>query len=430
MPGTTDGRLATVATRHLLRTARLRARARDVRTELQVRLASEAYRTQLAAAKSGTDAAVAVYFADGRNCVYQLEQWLPVVERLAASHPVVLIVRDWGVMRDLQERTALPVVCVRNGVDLAALYDACNLKVCLYVNNSFRNFQSLSHSRMLHVHINHGESDKLSSFSNQVKAYDRVLVAGPVALQRYRSALIGFDHTKVLAVGRPQLDLQFGPELPASPRRTVLYAPTWEGDIAANNWTSLDVLGPQIVAGLLDVPDVRVVYKPHPRVADSANPGIADAHKRVLSLIRSANTRDPDADHVARVHGNVLAMFDRCDAFVGDVSSATLDFLYLRPDAPLLLTDRRGDRPSLLAATALAQAVPIVDSATVAGISGTLAAAFADDVHRAGRGRARATYFGDLGPGQSTEAFTRTIGELIGERDAMVTGSRPTAVGE
>jgi len=409
---------------------RLRARARELRTELQVRLAPEAYRTQLTAAKSGTDTEVAVYFADGPNCLYQLDQWLPVVERLAESHPVVLVLRDWGVMRQVQERTTLPVVCVRNGGDLAALYDACNLKVCLYVNNSFRNFQSLSHSRMLHVHVNHGESDKLSSFSNQVKAYDRVLVAGPVALQRYRSALIGFDHSKVLAVGRPQLDLEFGPDLPDSPRRTVLYAPTWEGDFAANNWTSLDVLGPQIVAGLLDVPDVRVVYKPHPRVADSPKPGMADAHKRVMSLIRSANTRDPGADHVARVQGNVLAMFDQCDAFVGDVSSVPLDFLYLRPDAPILLTDRRGDRPLLLAATPLAQAVPIVDSATVTDISQVVVAELADDVHHAGRNRARARYFGELGPGQSTAAFITTIAELIDERDALVTGRQPTAVGE
>ena len=84
---------------------RLRARAREVRTELQVRLAPEAYRTQLTAAKAGTDAEVAVYFADGPNCLYQLDQWLPVVERLAESHPVVLVLRDWGVMRQVQERT-------------------------------------------------------------------------------------------------------------------------------------------------------------------------------------------------------------------------------------------------------------------------------------------------------------------------------------
>ena len=58
------------------------------------------------------------------------------------------------------------------------LYDIGDFKVGIYVNNSNRNFQSLNNPRMLHVHVNHGESDKLSSFSNQVKAYDRVFVAG------------------------------------------------------------------------------------------------------------------------------------------------------------------------------------------------------------------------------------------------------------
>ena len=82
-----------------------------------------------------------------------------------------------------------------------------------------------------------------------------------------------------------------------------------------------------------------------------------------MSLIRNANGRDPGAGHVARVQGNLLAKFDQSDAFVGDVSSVPLDFLYQRPDAPILLTDRRGDRPLLLAATPLAQTVPIVDRA-------------------------------------------------------------------
>ncbi|HEX6936788.1 MAG TPA: CDP-glycerol--glycerophosphate glycerophosphotransferase, partial [Actinomycetes bacterium] len=81
------------------------------------------------------------------------------------------------------------------------LYDLSDFKLGIYVNNGNRNFQSLNNPRMLHVHVNHGESDKLSSFSNQVKAYDRVFVAGQVALDRYREALIAFDERKVVMVG-------------------------------------------------------------------------------------------------------------------------------------------------------------------------------------------------------------------------------------
>jgi hypothetical protein len=46
---------------------------------------------------------------------------------------------------------------------------------------------------------------------------------------------------------------------PPSPRRTVLYAPTLQGESASNNYTSLDVLGEAIIAAALAVPDVCLV---------------------------------------------------------------------------------------------------------------------------------------------------------------------------
>ena len=219
-----------------------RWRLKRVQAAAAVRLAPDSFLPQLAAARIPVDAEVAVYFADSPDRVYQLDQWLPVLERLARTHRVVVILRDIRTMKDIQDRTTLPVVCVTTFLDLMNLYDAGEFKVGIYVNNGQRNFQSLNNPRMLHVHVNHGESDKLSSFSNQVKAYDRVFVAGPVAVERYQEALIDFDGSKVVAVGRPQLDLDFTPELAESSRRTVMYGPTWEGESESNNWTSLDRL--------------------------------------------------------------------------------------------------------------------------------------------------------------------------------------------
>ena len=137
----------------------------------------------------------------------------------------------------------------------------------------------------MHVHLNHGESDKVSMVSNQAKAYDRVFVAGDAAVQRHRAALLDFDLGRLVRVGRAQLDLQPAPVLEPTSRRTVLYAPTWEGEQAGNNYTSVDVFGPQIVSAVLAVPDVRVVYKPHPRVAISPDPRMAAGHRKILRLI-------------------------------------------------------------------------------------------------------------------------------------------------
>lgn len=408
----------------------VRWRAKKARAALALKLAPDSLPPQIAAARVPVDAEVVAYFADGPDRIYQLDQWLPVLEKLAAERRVVLVLRDIRTLFLVQDRTTLPIVCVTAFLDLMNLYDMSEFKVGIYVNNGQRNFQSLNNPRMLHVHVNHGESDKLSSFSNQVKAYDRVFVAGQVAVDRYREALIAFDESKVVMVGRPQLDLTFEPELPASSRRTVMYGPTWEGESESNNWTSLDRFGVRIVEQILALPDVRLVYKPHPRVATSLNSGVKRAHQKIVRLVQAAGARDPEAGHRTRMDGNILAMFGRVDALVGDVSSVTLDYLYLRPECPLFLTDRRDDRALLENDSPLTQGADIVDSSTIASVGSTVAARLADDTRREDRRKTRAHYFGDLQPGDSSRRFSEAVAALVAERDELLVGHRRVTTGD
>ena len=219
----------------------------------------------------------------------------------------------------------------------------------------------------MHVHVNHGESDKRSSFSNQVRAYNRVYVAGENAANRYREVLLGFDDDRIVAIGRPQLDVVHPPVLAASSRRTLLYAPTWEGETEDNNWTSLDVYGREIVRALLDVPGARVVYKPHPRVETTTSQAVASAHRDIVRMIGRAAAADPTAGH-QHVDGEILALLAQCDALVVDVSTVALDFLYLRPELPLFLTDRRSDRERFVDDAPLAYGVDVLDRDSVGSL--------------------------------------------------------------
>jgi CDP-glycerol glycerophosphotransferase (TagB/SpsB family) len=144
------------------------------------------------------------------------------------------------------------------------------------------------------------------------------------------------------------------------------------------------------------------------------------AHLQIVALVQDADRRDPAAGHVALDAGNLLAMFAVCDALIGDVSSVPLDFLYLRPDAPILLTDRRTDRTALIANAPLAVAVPVVDARTVADVGALVAEALTRDAQHAARLRVRADYFGDLAPGDSTRAFTAAVSDLVRERDSLL----------
>ncbi|WP_248283921.1 CDP-glycerol glycerophosphotransferase family protein [Brevibacterium sediminis] len=297
-------------------------------------------------------------------------------------------------------------------------YHANDFKLALYVNNGMTNFQSLAFAPMVHVHVNHGESDKLSMVSNQTKSYDKVFVAGDAAIERHRRALIDFDESALVKVGRPQLDIERPVELEPSNARTIMYAPTWEGENESNNYTSVDLFGPQIVEAALQIPNARVIYKPHPRVETSNDPAMTEANARILELLETANESisDESMQHQVLMQGDILAMFDAVDLLVTDISSVGLDFLYLHPEMPLVLTDRRNDTISLNAEAPISRATPIIDQTTADGLELMFQAMLSEDSAAEARLDLRRHYFGEGGKGTSTALFTEAVSKLISAR--------------
>ncbi|GHJ59774.1 glycosyl transferase [Nocardioides sp. OK12] len=366
------------------------------------------------------DVHVIAYFADDPTRTYQLVQWLDVLALLDQQHPVAVVVRDSGSADLLRRRTGLPVLLAVEFPELTALYEELDAKVVLYCNNSMLNFQSLLDGRRLHVHINHGESDKQSMASNNAKAYDRVFVAGEAAVQRHVSGLLELDTRKLVRTGRPQLDLRPAPLLAPSTRRTVLYAPTWEGDADYNDYTSLDVLGTRIVEQVLGVPDVRLVYKPHPKIVTSTTPAVREAHLEVLRLVAEAGERDPEAGHAQVLRGDILAVIPDCDAMVTDVSSVGLDWLYLRTERPIFLTDPHSDGERLRREVPVSRCADVVDDVTVDGLGALLTTRLERDEHHLARMAMRHHYFDDLQVGESTRRFLESVSALVARRDLLV----------
>lgn len=366
------------------------------------------------------DAHVLAYYADDPTRSYQLIQWLEVLEVLHAQQPVGIVVRDADVETLLKERTSLQVFLAPAFSELTELYAELDAKVVLYCNNSPLNFQSLVSSSMLHVHINHGESDKQSMASNNAKAYDRVFVAGEAAVQRHGDGLLEFDTDRLVRIGRPQLDLRPAALIAPTTRRTVLYAPTWEGDADYNDYTSVDTIGPEVVRHILAVPGVRVVYKPHPKVTTSLAPAIQAGHLAILSLIDEAATREPEAGHTTVLTGNILAVMPDCDAMVTDVSSVGLDWLYLCTDKPILITDRHQDPARFRDEVPVSHCADIIDETNVSGLSTLLDARLDHDEHYFARLAMRHFYFDDIQVGDSTTRFLEAVAELARLRDRLL----------
>ncbi|CAB4331983.1 unannotated protein [freshwater metagenome] len=377
--------------------------------------------------KRGLGVDVAVYFADAPPKMYQLSQWLPVFQNHPDNLSFGLVLRSYQTYELLKDTTTLPIVHVPTFADLMALYRVSNFKAVVYVNNAMGNFQSLTVPELAHVHINHGESDKICMVSNQVKAYDRVFVAGEAAVQRHRAALSEFNEQLLVRVGRPQLDENPAASIPLSSRRTIVYAPTWSGEDESNNYTSMETMGSHIIDAALAQENVRVIYKPHPRILDAIDPRVSAHHETILKAMKSAANSHPDAGHEVRLGGDILAIFPHTDLLISDVSSVGLDFLYLRPESPIILTDRRNNIANLNIEAPISMATEVLTSGNIHDAPSIIKGVLSHDKHRSDRGILREFYFDNVKTGESSLRFFAAMNKAISEHSTDMNRARELA---
>ena len=356
---------------------------------------------------------VAAFFADVPSKIYQIAQWLPVFEKAPTHLKPVIITRHAITTEELRKITSLQVIHAPTYDLLMQLLEVSKFKALIYVNNSYQNFQTLAYQQAIHIHVNHGESDKISMVSNQAKAYDKVFVAGSAAKDRYLAAVAWIDETKLIPVGRPQLDLSTTPILDKSALKTITYAPTWEGEDEANNYTSMDHYGIKIINAAVSQSGCRVIYKPHPRILDSKDSLIINAHKYILNKLAKG-------PHEIHLGGDVLSILKDTDLLISDISSVTLDYLYLKPSGPIFLTDRRNNRNELVSESPVASAAYIIDQSTIGQLTQNLNKALLHDELFDKRQEVCRYYFGGIAAGESTVAFYRELEHSISEHDAAV----------
>ncbi len=362
---------------------------------------------------------VMVYFADTPDALYQLEQWYTTLRALDASHPVVIVLRDSRTARAVRARSRLPVVVVAHYTTIDDLLSRSPVKLALYVNHNPENFSNLRFGQLVHVSLMHGDSDKTVTVSNQTKAYDFSFVAGDAAVDRMAAYSTLFDaRTRCIPVGRPQVDeqLQRRAELQATiergDRRTVLYAPTWEGAQVSAAYGSVASHGTELVRRLLAA-RYRVIYRPHPLtgVRDS---GYGDADAEIRTMIVAAAQEDPDAGHRVDVGVEVAESFAAADLLVCDVSGVAMDWL---PSGKPLFVTRPVQQGALVARTPLTDLVPTVLADDVDAAVRSVAEHIEHDPLQHERKALTEYYLGDLTPGAATRRFVDACGRLVALRD-------------
>jgi len=112
----------------------------------------------------------------------------------------------------------------------------------LYFFNAQSNCRLVSYREARHIYVGHGESNKLSSAKPIFRIYDMVAVSGEASLRRFLDQGIftecDIKNGKFLKVGNQFIGkLVFDYSHDAG---RLLYAPTWEGGIEEENYSSID----------------------------------------------------------------------------------------------------------------------------------------------------------------------------------------------
>jgi hypothetical protein len=318
---------------------------------------------------------VVIFFSAPASGTYALNVWIQTLN--AFTTRTLIMSKEAGHLTRM-EPTTVPVLFASRARDVEFL-TVPSVKVVLHPTTANRVFEIIRLRGLLQVFIGHGDSDKVSSFNPYSKVFDEIWVSGPAGIDRYLALTEGFRAEQFVTVGRPQLaeiatvaadgserggpgDVGSAPDGSApsgsatsgsepdgsapsrpgslaSPRPTVLYAPTWEGFLEQSNYSSLAHMGVAMVSAMLAMPNPpRILFKPHPssgyRRAD-----MREAQDEICRLLENAAS-----DHRVFADGTVslYAAFNSADVMITDISSVLTDFL--ASHKPYIVTNPRDEK--------------------------------------------------------------------------------------
>ncbi|SFC32585.1 CDP-Glycerol:Poly(glycerophosphate) glycerophosphotransferase [Kushneria avicenniae] len=273
---------------------------------------------------------VAVHMAGTQNVAYQINQWLPVLEKMPFQ--IVIVLREKHIHRSMLP-TSLPVFFAKTLRELEH-FETAGIKTVLYPANPQKNAQFLRLHTMSHFFINHGESDKAVNQSKMLLAYDKLLVGGPMAERRLRGSGLRLHDGQVVHVGRPQTELRLDKISPHATQTniTVLYAPTWEGFTEDSNYSSVSDFGIALLESLVGSSNIRVIFKPHPWTG-SVNGATARAYQQMQAICAKHDFQHAGSDH------DLYDLMNQSDILISDVSSVMNEYLYT--EKPIIMTNTR-----------------------------------------------------------------------------------------
>lgn len=362
-----------------------------------------AHRGELAALTRALEAhrpVFLLYFSAPPGSEYQARMWLPYLAEL--GEPFLVVTPETHNLAPLAAHTTAPVVAYDTFEALDAIM-VPSLRAAFYVNNGMKNTHCVRFTRLTHIQLYHGDSDKAVTASPVNQLYDRLFVAGQAAVDRFAAHGVRIDPERFRIVGRPQVAQLAVAETHVSEVRdpVVLYAPTWVGAHADVNYCSLPV-AERIVTGLL-ARGATVILRPHPyseRHRESA--AILRRLEQLLARDQQQTGRPHRFGRAATVERDLFACMNESHAMICDVSSVASEYLYT--GKPFAITDMTGQGADFPTAFPVARAAYVVN-ADAGNLSEVLDDLLARDPLRGTRHQLRTYYLGDFPPERYRQAF-------------------------
>jgi hypothetical protein len=164
------------------------------------------------------------------------------------------------------KRENIPYKFIRNNKDLNLIKDT----VVLYLFNAQSNCKLVANRNLTHIFVSHGESHKLASIKPILRIYDFIVTSGQVSIDRLlKGNIFSLNdisvEKKVITLG----DTFIGKNLFKydSNSESLLYAPTWEGGVPEENYSSLDESLVTYLLKFVQIKKISKIYiQPHPNI--------------------------------------------------------------------------------------------------------------------------------------------------------------------
>ena len=345
-----------------------------------------------------------VYTARPDAAAYQVLMWLPYLAR--TGRRFVIIARTNTAAFAVAQGTDAPILTRRSISSLDGLV-VPSLRASFYVNASSGNGAFVRHTRLTHVYLGHGDSDKAPSYNPTHAMYDKIFAAGPAAVDRYAAHGVFIPPERFEVVGRPQVE---GIEQSRSENtEVVLYAPTWRGHVSETLLYSLP-LGERIVAALL-ARGQTVIFRPHPFSYSFQE------DRAVIERIQDLLRRDARLSGRRHVFGaaaeselSIVDCMNASHALVSDVSSVVSDYLF--SGKPLAMVAVPCAPDAFVLEYPVATAAYVIDGA-LANLPTVLDDLLGADPRREERLAVRSRYLGDFPVEHYSQAFVDACSRVI-----------------